>query len=1190
MVLENRFAMQLEVLSTQRRVWLLAMLLLWMTAGCGVRSPGTAPGAPVTIQGSVYGGQQPISGATIELLAVGQAGDGSAATSLLTTAVTSNSSGGFSISGDYSCPAQTPTYPGEVYLVAVGGNPGLGAGKSNPQSVLMAALGLCSELKSTTFISMNELTTVGTIAALAPYMTSYVAVGSASSDEEQLDAAMTLVNEYVNTATGSVPGPLLPSGYTAPTATLITLADAVSACVNSTGGTAGDGSNCGTLFNAARDSGGTAATDTAGAVLNILNNPTNNIAAIFGLVAGNTPFQTPLSSAPSTWALPILASGNGTLTLAASTYSVNESGGGTATHAVTRTEGDTGAVTVAYSTANGTATAGTDYTSTTGTLSWANGDSATKTFTVPILDAGVAGGTRSFTVSLGSTTGGAVLGTATSSTVTISDNDVTTSYFVSPTGNDITGTGTLAAPFATLARAQTAMRAGSVKVTQIESGTYYLTSPLALTSADNGETWEAAQGATPVISGGVKVTGWTSAGNGIWTASYATSPGVDFEVGGTRQYPAVLNFDPFRPYLTGWKIVNSAVATSGKVMNVYAADLTASAQKVGAIVHWSDTSRYTDWYATVSAFSTTNDTITLNGNRVAPAAGTWQIVGDYQDISAPGQFGYNSATQQIYFEPTSQCGFNASSVGVVAALGSLITFSSVSNLAITGLTFQDTFSARTGYTDYGGTYNTQPLGTLQGTGLTNSTITGNKFVNVGNGISLTGSTGNTVTWNTFDQLGGFAVSLKTQSNTNTVAYNTLTSMSQINFGASGIYIESSANVTVNANYINTVGRMGINVAVDDTTSTTGLAITNNVVVNTNRQTNDTAGIYAYSGNNSSTVNINSVITGNRVENLGAIVTNNAGTWGFSQNRGIYMDDKTSGVTINNNVIEDNWQGILLCHGCTGNSASNNVVVLNPQPVYTNYQGTQSSATGAMTLNGTTSIALEPSYFPSNIDTSTIVVQLTGTSTGSIAPQFNVLADGFVIGSATAPTDGATVQQSVFLANLTPRTFHTIGVQLTNGANTGTSTQGLGNMLLFVNNTLVSLTAGNSYGMQALSDSVSGGPNVSDISFQKNIIYRPAGAGADVSFNFGTSGYTDPTPGTIDYNLLYQSLTKASSTYGYTIDAHSVIGNPLFIDTNTGNYTLQSTSPAFGLGFTSTGVPLTPAAAYPATAVTGCTVF
>jgi parallel beta-helix repeat protein len=1177
----------------QRSICLLALFLACSDTGCGTNDSEVLlrPASPA-ISGSVHGGQQPISGATIELLAVGQTGDGSAATSLMTSAVTTNASGNFSLTGDYACPAPTPTFPGEVYLVAIGGNPGLGAGKSNPQVVLMAGLGLCSELTSSTFVSINEITTVGTIAALAPYMSSYAAIGSGSADAESLNGAMTMVNAYVNTATGLTPGPALPSGYTAPSTALTTLADAISACVNSSGGVAGDKSNCGTLFGAAM-SGATAPTDTVGSVLNILNNPTNNVATIFGLVPTDSPFQPMLASAPSTWALPLLAPGNGTLTMAASSYAVNENGG-SVTLSVTRTEGDTGAVSVSYATANGTATAGTDYTATSGTLSWGNGDSSAKTLTVPVLDAGVSGGSRNFTVSLGTAAGGASLGTTTSATVTIYDTDVLTSYFVSPTGNDTTGTGSQAAPFATLARAQTAMRGGSVKVTQIEAGTYYLTTPLALTSADNGETWEAAQGASPVISGGVPVTGWTNAGNGIWTAPYSTSPGIDFEINGTRQYPAVLNFDPLRPYISGWNVLNSAATPTGKTIDVFASDLSASAQKVGAILQWATLSRYTDQWATETGYSATNNTISYAGNASAPAAGTWRVVGDAQDISSAGQFGWNSTTQQISFKPTSQCGFSASSSGVVASLGSLITFSTVSGLTISGLTFQDTISPRTGYTDYAGTYNTLPLGTLQGTGLTNSTITNNKFVNVGNGISLVSSTGNTITWNTFDQLGGMAMSFKTQSNSNTFSYNTMTSLGQLNFGASGVYVENSASVTVNANYINTVGRMGINVAVSDATSTSSLAITNNTVINTNRQTNDTAAIYAYAGSNASQVNISSVITGNRVENLGAIVTNNAGTWGFAQNRGIYMDEHTSGVTINNNVIEDNWQGILLCSGCTGNSASNNVIALNAQPLYSNYQGTQSSATGAMTLNGTTSIALEPSYFPSNVATSTIVVQLTGTSTNAIPPQFNVLADGAVIGSATAPTNGTTVQQNVFQANLTPRTIHTIGVQLINGANTGSATQSLGNMLLFVNNTLVSLAASSSYGMQVLSAGTQ--PDVSNFSFTKNIVYRSSGAGSDASLYFNPGTYTDANPGTIDYNLLYANLTAitgtaaGSGTYGYTLDKHSKIANPLFLNTTIGDYTLQSGSPAFGLGFTSTGVPLAPPASYPATAVTGCTVF
>jgi hypothetical protein len=78
-------------------------------------------------------------------------------------------------------------------------------------------------------------------------------------------------------------------------------------------------------------------------------------------------------------------------------------------------------------------------------------------------------------------------------------------YYVSPTGSD-SNPGTLASPFLTLEKAQTAMRAGSQKKTYLRAGTYTRTAQLALTSADNGETWatysgDAADGAKLVVGG-----------------------------------------------------------------------------------------------------------------------------------------------------------------------------------------------------------------------------------------------------------------------------------------------------------------------------------------------------------------------------------------------------------------------------------------------------------------------------------------------------------------------------------------------------------------------------------------------------------------------------------------------------------------------------------------------------------------
>ena len=111
----------------------------------------------------------------------------------------------------------------------------------------------------------------------------------------------------------------------------------------------------------------------------------------------------------------------GTLQFVSPTYSVNESAGMVAL-TVTRTGGSLGAVSVAYATTNGTATAGSDYTATSGTLNWAAGDTEFKTFTVNILDDAIVEGNETFDVQMGAVSG-AHLGSPATATVTILDDD-----------------------------------------------------------------------------------------------------------------------------------------------------------------------------------------------------------------------------------------------------------------------------------------------------------------------------------------------------------------------------------------------------------------------------------------------------------------------------------------------------------------------------------------------------------------------------------------------------------------------------------------------------------------------------------------------------------------------------------------------------------------------------------------------
>src|SRR6185437_11275688 len=121
------------------------------------------------------------------------------------------------------------------------------------------------------------------------------------------------------------------------------------------------------------------------------------------------------------------------------------------------------------------------------------------------------------------------------------------SFYVSPTGSDGNSGTSASSPFGTLAHAQSAVRAalaaGSGPVTvNLAGGDYRLSSSLTFTSADSGSsgadvTWQAESGASPVVSGGVQVTGWqqTDSTKNIWSAPVASALSTrQLYINGTR--------------------------------------------------------------------------------------------------------------------------------------------------------------------------------------------------------------------------------------------------------------------------------------------------------------------------------------------------------------------------------------------------------------------------------------------------------------------------------------------------------------------------------------------------------------------------------------------------------------------------------------------------------------------------------
>ncbi len=235
----------------------------------------------------------------MQLYAAGTNGYGSAATPLLSTPVTTDASGGFTINSGFTCPTPSTV----IYLVVSGGNPGLPLLADNRALVLMEILGTCGDLSASNFVVVNELTTVASAYAFAPFALDYAHIGTSSTNLQGMRNAVATASNLVQPSTGLAPGSAPPIA-SIPVTTINTLGDVLASCVNTSGSTASN-APCGILFNAATPLGSSPPGDTFTAALNVARNPGLNTASIFSIVGSTPPFQPTLTSAPPDWTLSI---------------------------------------------------------------------------------------------------------------------------------------------------------------------------------------------------------------------------------------------------------------------------------------------------------------------------------------------------------------------------------------------------------------------------------------------------------------------------------------------------------------------------------------------------------------------------------------------------------------------------------------------------------------------------------------------------------------------------------------------------------------------------------------------------------------------------------------------------------------------------------------------------------------------
>jgi hypothetical protein len=303
-------------------------------------------GGPM-LQGWVQAGGVPVSGSQVAIYAAGSSGYGSASTLVSPPGqspfATTDAKGNFTIAAGYGCPQAAS----QMYLVAIGGT----VGKNAPNSALamMTALGSCGELSSTP-VAINEVTTVASAWALAPFaanplttgLSSYLNIGSSSSNSAGLANAFSTVNNLVNIATGQAQFAVPAGNAAVPYAEIDTLADILNTCTASGGGEAGDGTACGNLLSWANPyrnfetqtvySG--VPTDTLQAAFEIAQNPDfsgsgpSSVSAsidgadLFAMVAPGAPFQPVLNVLPTDYSLALNFTGGGGLSSASGTNSL----------------------------------------------------------------------------------------------------------------------------------------------------------------------------------------------------------------------------------------------------------------------------------------------------------------------------------------------------------------------------------------------------------------------------------------------------------------------------------------------------------------------------------------------------------------------------------------------------------------------------------------------------------------------------------------------------------------------------------------------------------------------------------------------------------------------------------------------------------------------------------------------------
>lgn len=511
-----------------------------------------------------------------------------------------------------------------------------------------------------------------------------------------------------------------------------------------------------------------------------------------------------------------------------------------------------------------------------------------------------------------------------------------TTFYVSPTGND-RWSGRLPqpsadgrdGPFATPARALAAAKGSGPATVRLHGGTYRLTAPLVVDGSLSGLRLTAVEGEQPVLSGG-EVVGGAQMANGVLSAPLARDPGLDVSIvgsggdsGGGQRLDAARSGDfiPGDPR-SGWfpakavqsnaKNSNSKSPGSKRQMQLPPGVLKAGWAGPGVRAQAFDRERLSDdLLGVVSADPNGLLSFGADGQYPYRDGSTVRLLGHPDFLTRPGEFAWDAKAKRLLVKPPTGLDGGRAEL-VVARTATLLRLDNARNVTVEGLTFTDV------------PWDGSAVLAKGGSGLR---IAGNRFALVGTAVTLDGAARSEVSRNRMEHLGRSGIFLAPGSSDNRVLANRISDVGEVRFFGGGVMAAGIRNTLIAHNDIRRAARYGISVKNwNPQTVNSDNVIEFNRIRDTARQTADAGAIemLGRSGNDT-----RSTIRFNDIRDTGGLATDAQGRWlvrykGF----GIYLDDMTSGVTVQGNLLENTGAAAIFLHGGDNNRVSDNITVMN----------------------------------------------------------------------------------------------------------------------------------------------------------------------------------------------------------------------------------------------------------------------